>query len=66
MKSITDEDGFVQITIPPGASEIESLNDENKRIIIIEEQYTEANYTFTIKANFSTLGFIREISPENL
>ena len=27
-KSITDEDGFIQITIPPGAYEIESLNKE--------------------------------------
>ena len=33
MKSLTDEDGFIQITIPPGAYEIESLNDEIKRII---------------------------------
>ena len=36
-KTITDEDGFVQITIPPGAYEIESLNDEIKRIINDEE-----------------------------
>ena len=27
-KTITDEDGFAQIIIPPGVSEIESLNDE--------------------------------------
>ena len=40
-KTINDEDGFVQITIPPGAYEIESLNDENKRIIIDEEHYTK-------------------------
>ena len=33
MKSITDEDAFIQITIPPGAHEIESLNIEIKRII---------------------------------
>ena len=46
MKSITDEDGFVQITIPPGAYEIEALNNEIKRIIIAEEHYTEANYPF--------------------
>ena len=63
-KTITDEDGFVQITIPPGASEIESLNDEIKRIIIDEEHYTEANYPFKIKPNFSTLGSIIEISPQ--
>ena len=63
-KTITDEDGFVQITIPPGAYEIESLNDEIKRIIIDEEHYTEANYPFKIKPNFSTLGSIIKISPQ--
>ena len=39
-KSIS-EDGFVQITIPPGAYEIESLNNEIKRIIIDEGYYNE-------------------------
>ena len=63
-KTITDEDGFVQITIPPGAYEIESLNDEIKRIIIAEENYTEANYPFTVKPNFSTLGSITENLPQ--
>ena len=63
-KTITDEDAFVQITIPPVAYEIESLNDEIKRIVIDEEHYTEANYPFKIKPNFSTLGSIIEISPQ--
>ena len=63
-KTISDEDGFVQITIHPGAYEIESLNDEIKRILIDEEHYTEANYPFKIKPNFSTLGSIIEISPQ--
>ena len=63
-KTITDEDGFVQIAIPPGAYEIESLNDEIKRIIIDEVHYTEANYPFKIKPNFSTLRSIIEISPQ--
>ena len=27
LKSITDEDGFIQITLPQGAYEIESLNN---------------------------------------
>ena len=31
MKSISDEDGFIQITILPGAYQIESLNIEIKR-----------------------------------
>ena len=42
-KTISDDDGFVQITIPPGAYEIEALNSEIKRIIIDGEHYTEAN-----------------------
>ena len=45
-------DGFNKITIPPGANETESLNDEIKRIINDEEHYTEANYPFKIKLNF--------------
>ena len=53
-----------KITIPPGAYEIESLNDEIKGIIIEEEHYTEVDYPFTIKANFSTLGSIIEISSQ--
>ena len=65
-KTFTHEDGLIQITIHPGAYEIESLNDEIKRIIIDEEHYTEANYPFKIKPNFSTLGSIIEISPQGL
>ena len=63
-KTISDDDGFIKITKPPGAYEIESLNNEIKRIIIDEEHYTEANYPFTIKPNFSTLANIIEISPQ--
>ena len=63
-KTVTDEDGFVQFTMPPGPYEIESLNDENKRIIIDEGHFTRANYPFTINPNFSTLGSIIEISPQ--
>ena len=63
-KRISDDAGFIKITIPSGAYEIESLNNEIKRIINDEEHYTEANYPFTIKPNFSTLGSIIEISPQ--
>ena len=63
-KTITNEDGFIRITIPPGAYEIESLINEITRIIIDEEHYIEANYPFTIKPNFSTLGKILEKSPQ--
>ena len=64
IKSITVKDGYIQINIPPGAYEIESLNSEIKRIIIDEEHYTEANYPFSLKPNFSTLGSILEISTQ--
>ena len=63
-KSITDEDVFIQLTISPGAYEIESLNNEVKRIIIGVGHFTEAEYAFTIKPNFTTLGSIREIMPQ--
>ena len=64
-KSITDDDHYIMITIPSGAYEIESLNDEIKRIIIDDEHFTSENYPFEIKANFSTLGSIIEISMKN-
>ena len=64
-KTISD-DVFIKISIPPAAYEIESLNIEILRIIIDEEHYTKANYPFTIKPNFLTLGSIIEISPQGL
>ena len=54
-ESITDKDGFIHITIPPGAYEIESLNDEIKRIINDDCHFTEGNYAFNMIAIFSTL-----------
>ena len=62
-KNLIDED-FIQIRIPEGAYEIESLNDENRRILIDKEYYTESDYPFKIKPNFSTLGSIITISPQ--
>ena len=52
------------ITIPQGSYEIESLNDEIKRIIIDKNYYTLENFPFTMKPNFSNLGSIFEISPQ--
>ena len=63
-KSITDDNHFIYIVIPPGAYEIESLNDEIVKIIIDDEHFTEENYPFQIKPNFSTLGSIIEISNQ--
>ena len=40
------------------------MNNEIKRIIIDQEHYTETNYPFNIKPNFSTLGSIIEISTQ--
>ena len=64
MNSLTDEDGFVQNTIPTGAYGIESLNKEMKRIIIKEGHFAEAKHPFTIKPSFSTLGSTIEVSPK--
>ena len=61
-KNLINED-FIQIIIPAGAYEIESLDAEIKRILIDKEHYTESTYPFTIKPNFSTLGSIISISP---
>ena len=58
------EDGCIQTLIPKGAFELETLNNETKRIIIEEENYTEANYSFTIEPKFSTLGSVIEISSQ--
>ena len=63
-KSVIDEGDFKQVTIPAGANEIESLNEEIKRIIVEKEYFTDANCPFTIKPNFSTLGFNIENSPQ--
>ena len=62
-RNLIDED-FIQIRIPEGAYEIESLNDQNKRIIIDKEFYAIESYPFTIKPNFSTLGSIVEIKSK--
>ena len=40
------------------------MNDKIKRINIDEKYYTEANYPFHIRPNFSTLGSIIEIKPQ--
>ena len=63
MRSFTDGD-FIQIIIPHGAYEVESLKNEIKRIIIDKGYYSENNYPFQIKPNFSTLGSIIEILAE--
>ena len=66
LKSVSDEDGYIILTIPPGAYEIESLNNEIKRIIIDQGHYTETNYPFNTKPTFSTLGSIIKISTQGL
>ena len=65
-KTITNEDGFIKIFVPPGAYEIESLIDEIKRIMIDEELYTESKYPFTFKPSFSTLGSIIKYHHEDV
>ena len=46
------------------AYELENLNKEIKRIIIEEGHYTEVDYPFSIRANFSTLRSIVERSTQ--
>ena len=55
---------FFQITIPQGAYELESLNDENGRNIIDGRHFTEANSPFITKPNFSILWSVIEISRQ--
>ena len=65
MISVSDDNHFSHIVISAGAYEIESLNDEIKRIIIDENHFSEENYPFKIKPNFTTHGSIVEtIDPE--
>ena len=59
-KTLIEED-FIQFIVPPGAYEIEILNNEIRRLIIDKGHYTAADFPFTIKSNFSTLGSIIEI-----
>ena len=54
----------MRISILEGAYDIESLNDEMKRIIIEEGHFTQANFPFTFKPNFSTLGSFVETSRQ--
>ena len=62
-KALIDEN-FLQISIPEGAYKIESLAKEIKMNIVDKGHYTEANYPFKIKPNFSTLGSFVEILPQ--
>ena len=64
MKSITDEAGYIKITITPAAYENEYSNNEIKRIIIDKGHHSEDEHPFMIKPNFSTLGSIIKISPQ--
>ena len=50
-KSISDDD-YIQISTRPGVYEIESLNNEIKRVIIDEGLYTEVEYPFLYKTRF--------------
>ena len=55
---------FFQITIPPGAYEIDNLSIKIEKIIIDKGHYTEDEYPFMIKPNFSMLGCIIEIQTQ--
>ena len=63
-KSIDDEE-YRHIIIPPGAYQLENLDNEIKRIFIEQGQFTEDTSHFKFKPNFSTLGSIIEKTPYN-
>ena len=54
-RSIKD-DYFIQAAIPPGAYEIEKLENEFKQIIIGEGHSIEDTYPYNIKPNVNTMG----------
>ena len=58
-KSLIEKD-IIQVSIPSSAYELESLNDEIKRNLNDKGHYTQTEYPFTIKQNFSTLGSVIE------
>ena len=62
-KSLIEED-FIQTTIHQGASEIESLNDERKRINFDKGHYSEDHDPITTNTNCSMLGSIIEMKPQ--
>ena len=62
-KCITDED-FIQVVIPHGAYEIESLNNGIKRTNIAKCPYSENENPFTKKPKFITSGSFIEILPQ--
>ena len=61
-----NDDQFSVITIREGAYELNSLNDEFKRSNIKEGYFTEENYQFVIKPNFSTLGSLFEFKLSSI
>ena len=63
-RTITNEKDFIQFTMLLSAYENESLNIEVRRIIIDKGHFTESDYPFRIKQNFSTLRIITEKSPQ--
>ena len=64
LKKNFDEGDFIQVTIPQGAYELESLNEEIRRIFNDKGHYSENNYPFTKKPNFSTFGSIVQVSHQ--
>ena len=63
-KSFADKNGLIQIIVSSSAYRTESFNNETQIISSDEEHFTEANYPFTIKTNFSTLSSIIKNSKQ--
>ena len=55
-KNFSNEGDFIQITIKPGAYEIESLNIEIRRLSIDGEHYTESDNYISNQSKFFNTG----------
>ena len=44
----TSEEGFFRLSMPPRAQGLKSSDDENKKIIIWEDRFSEGDYLFLI------------------
>ena len=64
-KSNTDKVGFIKITTPKGSYELENLKNQIKKNFLEKRHFSEADFWFTFKPNFSTLRFLIESSRQD-
>ena len=59
-----DDHNFSELTIAPGAYELENLNEENEHKTFEEEYFKNGIYPCVIKPNFSTLDSLIQSNPD--